>query len=240
MERAFIDRVLGVRTFNIRGKDFESTKYKKEVQHIIGMHYFPKFNLDKTLNKLDQNRFNQLVEELRTESPMFLDMLHNIKPSGIGPGEVLLYFLLNNAYLGGGSSAGVDLIDGSTPYEVKAVDINTKNEALNFKVGGKTELAAIQAQLAALCKKYKLPGDTSSVTKSTIDRLKQIAPQEFKFVEDMYIDAVYGYFKGHKVIFIQNTGKSKMSRIAAIKEVQRKDITMERVTSNTIKPLIKL
>ena len=240
MEKAFIDRVLGVRTFNFRGRDFESTKYKKEIQHIIGMHYFPKFDLNKTLNKLDQNRFNQLVEELRSESSMFLDMLHNIKPSGIGPGEVLLYFLLNNGYLGGGSSAGVDLIDGSTNYEVKAVDVNSKNEALNFKVGGKTELAPIQASLAALCKKYRLPGDSTSVTKTVIDRLKQMAPQEFQFVEDMYVDAVYGYFKGHKVIFMYNSGKSKISRIAAIKEVQRKDISMERVTSNTIKPLIKL
>lgn len=240
MEKSFIDRVLGVRVFNFHAKDFESLKYKKEIQHIIGMHYFPKFDLDNTLNRLDQNRFNKIIDDLRSESSQYLEMLHNIKPSGIGPGEVLLYFVLNNAYLGGGGSAGVDLIDMSTNYEVKAVDVNTKNEALNFKVGGKTELAAIQTKLAMLCKKYKQPGDSTSIAKSTLDKLKQLAPVEFKFIEDLYIEAVYGYFKNHKVIFIHNSGKAKIGRIAAIKNVQRKDISIERVTSNTIKPLIKL
>ena len=41
---------------------------------------------------------------------------YNIK--GVGPGEVMLYFLLNNGHLGGGSSAGVDIVDAAGSFEV--------------------------------------------------------------------------------------------------------------------------
>lgn len=236
----FVRRVTQIKVFNFEARDFLSLRYKKQIQSIIGLNWFPGFDLNKkTLKSLNVNSFNRAVSELRKESPEHLYRLYYTKLTGMGPGEVLLYFLLNNARLGGSNSAGVDLIDGGKNYEIKAVKVNGKNQAYDFKIGGTAELAPIQTAFVQLATKYKVPGTTSEFNKTNLTKLKQLAPTEYSELENRYIDAAYKYFKGHDVIFM--SGKtSTLGNILTIKKVKRSDISMERITSNTIKPLIQL
>ena len=49
LDADFLRRAQKVTSFNLTSKDFTSLKYKKEIQHLIRMHFFPKFDLDKTI-----------------------------------------------------------------------------------------------------------------------------------------------------------------------------------------------
>jgi hypothetical protein len=69
--------------------------------------------------------------------------------------------------------------------------------------------------------------------------MKKLAPDKFAAAEDKFATAAANYFKGHKVIFINNS-PSNLGKIEAIKEVKKSDVIIERVTSGTIKPKVKL
>ena len=49
LDTEFLKRAQKVTSFNLQTKDFESLKYKSEIQHLFHMHFFPKFDLDNTL-----------------------------------------------------------------------------------------------------------------------------------------------------------------------------------------------
>ena len=118
----FLKRAQKITSFNLSTKDFESLEHKKEIQYLIGLHFFPKFSLANTLKKMNVDRFNNLIEKLRSESPSKLSQLHNYNLKGVGPGEVTMFFLIDNCHLGGGGSAGVDAIIGGKKYEIKAAN----------------------------------------------------------------------------------------------------------------------
>ena len=69
--------------------------------------------------------------------------------------------------------------------------------------------------------------------------MRQMAPTDFKKIEDRYASVAADYFKGHEVIFINNSGPN-LGKIEAIMSVQKSDVMIERVTSGTVKPLVKL
>lgn len=239
MDKTFINRALKQTTFNLAASDFQSTKYKNEIQHIFQMYYFPSFELSKTLDRVDKSRLNNLITELkRIDSGMF-EKMHNYSLKGIGPGEVTLYFLLNNAHLGGGSSRGVDLVDGSTPYEIKSVQVNqSENYAYNFKLGGTVPVSELILQFYDLAKHYKLSATKTEIKKSVLQQLAKLDPKAYNRINDKYAEMGYEYFKGHKTIFIHNKGP-RMGMIQEIMQVRKEDIKAEVVTSGTIKPMIQ-
>ena len=110
MDKEFIKRALHVTSFNLSASDFESIKHKKEIQYIFNMHFFPKFDLDQTIDAVDMNKLNSIISKLKSEDAAMFAKMHNYNLKGVGPGEVTLYFLINSAHLGGGSSAGVDIV----------------------------------------------------------------------------------------------------------------------------------
>lgn len=240
MDKKFIRRATQITSFNFTTSDFQSLKYKQEIQHLFNFHFFPNFDLKKTLSSVNKDKFNSLVSELKQESPELFGKLHAYNLKGVGPGEATLFFLVDNVYLGGGSSAGVDIFSGTKKYEVKAVKVSSDKVASDFKLGGTVKLNDIIQDLEDLCKKLKIPGASpAGISGSVIDSLRAKAPDEFAKIEKKYKDRAEDYFGGHEVIFINN-GSAKLGMIESIKMVSGKDVTIERVTSGTIKPRVKL
>jgi len=245
LDLEFLRKAERVTSFNIVTKDFESLSYKKEIQHLFNKHFFPKFDLSNTVNRIEKNELNKLITELKTEDSRMFSKLHNYNLKGVGPGEATLFFLVNNAHLGGGSSAGVDLIVGSEKFEVKAVQVTRLDGspvAYDFKLGGTVRLDDITQRLVKLLNFHKMAGSRTEIKKSTINILRNDEDKQIDFasIEDSYRKRAYEYFKNHKVIFINNSKTAKQGNIEAIKNIKEKDIMIERVTSGTIKPMVVL
>jgi hypothetical protein len=238
MNKDFIKRALHVTSFNLNASDFQSTKYKNEIQHIFNMHFFPKFNLKDTIESVDMNKINTLIEKLKREDSAMFSKMHNYNLKGVGPGEVTLYFLVNSAHLGGGSSAGVDLIASNGKFEVKAVDVTASGYATNFKLGGTFNLSDIVKDLLDLKKKVNATGE--GVNKAALDAIRKKYPDELKRIEADFAQRAYdNYFKNHEIIFIKNSTKD-VGKIMAIKKVKKSDIMLDRLTSGVLKPNVKL
>jgi hypothetical protein len=236
----FMNRAAKVTSFNLMSSDFTSTKYKTEIQTLYSMHMFKSFSPSKALTSINMDGYNRLVNLLKSDDKEQYEKLHNLALKGVGPGEAVLYLLTKNGYLGGGSSAGVDLFDGGTKYEVKAVQVNqTGNYAYNFRLGGTVPLSDIILQFYELAQRHKQTASKSEIKKSTLEYLEKKDPAAFKHINDQYVKLAYEYFKDHKTIFIQNKGP-RMGLIEAIKFVRKEDIKAEVVTAGTIKPMVYL
>lgn len=238
MDQAFIKRATNVTTFNLTTRDFESTQYKKEIQHLFKLYYFPNFDLKNTTKNVDMAKLNANIQKLKQENFELFKKLHQYPLKGIGPGEVMLYFLIDDAQLGGGSSGGVDLIVGSKKYEVKAVDVASGGYAVNFKLGGTFDTSDIISGLMELKSRVGATGE--GINKAALEQIKRKYPQELNILLNRFIDRSYdNYFKHHEVIFIQNTTRA-IGNIVGVKQVRKQDISLERVTSGVIKPMVKL
>lgn len=238
MDRTFIKRATSVTSFNLVPQDFQSTRYKKELQFIFKMHFFPKFDLSDTTNNVNLIKLNANIQKLKTENFELFKKMHSYNLKGIGPGEVTLFFLINDAHLGGGASQGVDLVVGSKKYEVKAVDLSADNYAKNFKMGGSFDLSDVINGLMDLKKKVSAGGE--GVNTAALDAIRKKYPTELDTLITTFRERAYEkYFKDHEIIFIQNSTR-KIGNIVAIKKVKKEDIFLDRVTSGVIKPIIKL
>lgn len=241
LDLEFIKRAEIVTSFNLVSADFTTLKYKKEIQFLFNKHFFPKFDLSKTVSSVNKDTLNRLISQLRSLDPQKFANLHSYNLKGIGPGEATLFFLINNAHLGGGTSAGVDLIAGGKEYEIKAVKVSSDNLASDFKLGGTVPLSEVIVKLVNLSNKYKLGGTRTEISGSIVNNMRVKAPSEFKDIEDMYADIAYNnYFKNHEIIFINNSSGGKLGNIESIKKVTKKDVMIERLTSGTVKPKVQL
>jgi len=237
---SFIRRVTKVTSLNFISSDFTSLTYKNEIQELINVHLFPEFDRSRTLDSINVNNLNSCISSLRSEnSENFKSLYNSYAIKGFGPGEVMLYFLLNKAYLGGGSS-NVDLFVAGEGYEMKSVEVSTDGYAYNLKTGGTVPVSNIIEKLYALGQKHKVPVSRTEINKSTLEIIRNKDPKAFQSIIDQYVDIAYNeYFKQHKFIFLRNSG-SKMGNIESVKDVKKSDIQLERVTAGVIKPRVKL
>lgn len=186
------------------------------------------------------HRLNKSIDKLRTENLDMLKALHNYPLKGVGPGEALLYYLINDGHLGGGSSAGLDLVTKHAGYEVKAVNVTSNGYASNLRMGATFSVAHIMQQIQQL-KEDILGKKASEVNSSDIKVIQGAEPAKWLSVSRNFKQLAYdNYFKHHKVIFMHNLTKKNIGRIAAVQNVTYDDIEIERVTNGTVKPKIKL
>jgi len=242
MDTDFLKRATKVTSFNLYASDFMSVKHKKEIQHLFSTYLFPRFNLNNTQNGVEINKLNKNINDLKSfEQLENFKRIHNYNIKGIGPGEVTLYFLIDNAILGGGSSAGIDIIVGSNKYEVKAIQVNQQKQAYDFKLGGTIPLSEVIFNLFKLKKELKISGSTNEISGNNIINMRKAAPKEMSEIEKEYKKITYEYyFKNHDIIFLNNSKTQKIGNIEAIKRVKENDISIERYTSNVLKPRIQL
>lgn len=242
LDTEFIRRAERITSFNLETKDFETLCYKREIQALITKHFFPNFDLRKTIDNIDIDKLNKLIDNLRSENIEMLGRLLQYNLKGAGPGEVLLFYLVNKAYLGGGSSAGVDIVVVDEKcYEMKAVQVSQQRIANDFRLGGTVPLYDIMQNLNSLRSKHKLDGSDTEIKKSVIETLRENHYSDFKYVEEQFKEVAHRYFDGHEVIFVNNSKTpSKFGKIEAVKKVTFDDILIERVSSGTIKPAVIL
>lgn len=240
MDHAFISRALQVTSFNLKTTDFTSTNpsYKKEIQFLFTTNFFPSFDINKAINGVDMTALNTLIRELKSINSAKFSSMHNYNLRGVGPGEVTLYYLINDAFLGGQSIKG-DLVIGREIFEVKAVNVSN-GVAKGFFLGRTVGIDRIRTKIADLASELKLGGSASEINGTIIANIKTKAPKEFDALEKEYANvAVSEYFSDKKVIFVNN-GTTNLGNIEAVKIVSVGDIQIDVVTNGTIKPKIKI
>ena len=149
-----------------------------------------------------------------------------------------MYYLVDDVVLGGGSSAGVDVISSMGNFEVKAVAQRLKNKIfgeclVDFKLGGGVPLDEIITSLK------QLSGiSTTEISMETINPFRNDGV--FIEIENEYKKLTAEYFSNHNVVFFNHSKNMKLRgsliRIGAVKE---ENVFIERVTSGTVKPLLK-
>lgn len=248
LDNDFIRRATRVTSFNLTANDFTSNKYKKEIQHLYAAHMFGSFDPDKAVANMDKAKYNALVKLLKKDSASQYDKLHNLSLKGVGPAEAVLFLLTQNGHLGGGSSAGIDLVNGSEKFEVKAVrwkSKSTKDYVSDFKLGGNIPgMSQLEVDIQEACYAAGVTPSKGApeISGSKFAELQKKNPGAYEELRQRYKELAYKhYFKGHKVIFILNDSRdTQYGEIISIKEVKPEDIEMERFTSKSIKPLVKV
>lgn len=240
----YTKQIEGVKVLYIPQRDFigeQGLKRKKAIQYLFLKHYFTKTLMrSEFLNDISGMRvgtLNSLINKLRTSRNF--DAVFNYTPGGIGPGEVMLYFLTNNSSLGGFKTG--DITIGSNNYEVKVAPIpvrENKGYASDVTLGSTLRLNGVLNKLEALRKKLNL----DSLSSENINVMRQRADAEFKLIEKEFKEQVVGYFKGKQVIILNN-GKNNSGlrgKVETVKHVEFDDVQLYRYTRSDFKALIKL
>jgi len=150
----------------------------------------------------------------------------------------MLYYMLDDGIIGGGNSAGVDITSDGKNYEVKAVR-KTTNKVIegkfvhNFKLGGTVNVSPVIKDLQELININK-----TEIPSSKINEYRNT--HEFSKIENLYREAASYYFNNHEIIFLDNSTSKTRGNIIFIGRIKPESIYIERVTSGTVKPLIKI
>lgn len=257
----FLNRAQKITTFNLRPTDMQTTRYKSEIQHLFNRHFFKDFDLSKTIKgQPSVTKLNTLIDMLQKESMTNYNKLHFYNLKGVGPGEATLYFLLDDAVLGGGGSAGVDLMVGSKKYEIKAsLHSKSDNTVYGFKFGGTEDLSKMVTQIVKWKNELGLKSSGKGVNEvgpKNLEIIKKKYPSEWRKLEAEYSRIGGRYFGNTPVIFISNNTSMKVDpdgdaekirqlsagagKILSIGPVTAKDISIQTVTQGTIKPRVKI
>lgn len=259
LDMNFLNRAQKVTSFNLKPQDFQSTKYKAEIQHLFGRTFFPNFDLSQTIKgQPDVSKLNNLIDQLKKESFRNYNRIHFYNLKGVGPGEATLYFLMDDADLGGGGSAGVDLVVGGSKYEVKACLVSKDGSLSGFKLGGTAPVGPIVTKLVEYKEQlgFKTAGKgQNEVNSSQMAAIKKNFPREYAKLEADYGRIAGKYFGSVPVIFINNNASNKIDpedtaektrlltasagNIVAIRKVEQKHIKMQVATQGTLKPMIR-
>lgn len=242
----FMKRATKITSFNLTAADFQTLEYKREIQTLYQTHMFGSFDPDLALKNITVTEYNKLVNLLKKDDKSQYEKLHNLPLKGVGPAEGVLYLLTQNGHLGGGSSAGVDLINMGKKYEVKAVKWKSvkKEEVSDFKLGGNIPgMSQLEVKIQKLAYQLGLTNNIGApeISEGKFKEMKAKEPKLYNELDQEYAKMAKGYFANHETIFIQtDPKKSDFGEIIAIKKVKESDIRMERFTSKSIKPLIKI
>ena len=259
LDMKFLNRAQKVTSFNLKPSDFQTTRYKAEIQHLFGRTFFPDFDLSQTIKgQPDISKLNKLIEQLKKESMRNYNRIHFYNLKGVGPGEATLYFLLDDADLGGGGSAGVDLIVAGSKYEIKACLVSKDGSLSGFKLGGTAPVGPIVTKLVEYKDQLGLKTTgkgQNEVNGTQMAMIQKKFPKEYAALEADYGRIAGRYFGNTPVIFMNNNSSDKVDPedtaektrllsssaggIVAIKKVLPKHIKMQVATQGTLKPKIK-
>jgi hypothetical protein len=256
----FINQKSVSNAFTLKAKDLETTDYKNEIRFLIARRYFPGLDISGiTMASVTTTAaMNKALNTLYKLNPSGYTELLEREISGLGPGELILFFLLDNASVGGGNSAGVDIIDNGTPYEVKAVNKTGDGKLVNFKLGGTVNISDVQSKILKLkAELLKFDPSIAEGEKTGVnnDHMKGFESDEFiehcknMKIKDSFADlndyfqkiAYNGYFKNHPIIFMgsKSASKADKGRVYDIVQVTKKMVGIHKVTNGTIKPYVK-
>lgn len=233
----FKKRATNFTQFNFLESDFTSLTFKQPIRELIHEFYFPSVkNLSEiTTGNITKDSLNAVIKTLQDANREKYFTLFNYIYKTPAPGEVLMYFIVNNAHLGGASSAGIDLvIPGGTGYEIKAVEVDSNKGLYGFFTGRSADPAKIIDSVLKLSKKYKLSGNMQAVSVSELR--KKATVEEMNALDTAYGTFIYDkYFKSKKTIFFNK----KTGYIEFLGVPEPGKITMQSITQSQIKPRIQ-
>jgi hypothetical protein len=256
LDSEFLSRAENNPSLNLLAEDFfKKANRKKEIQYLIKKHYFPEFNLSATLDDDDITdvAVNSMIARLKKENPETFKILFTmLGGQGIGPGEAMLYFIYNKAYIHGGFGKTGDIEIGNKIYECKAIQIigARPNEINDLRLGGTVDTASIVSRIKALYKKqidsnYEVGAKGYEGAQGTDPiialRTNPKTRAEFKKIESDYQKLAYEkYFELHEFIFLNNSTKlEEMGKIVMpVGKIKQSSIQIERITQNILKPVI--
>lgn len=237
LDDKFLNRAEKVTSFNIQPDDFitVSPARKNEIRYLFLRYFFK--NLKSSVfikgNTISLNALNSSISKLKTADSMLFLKLHNYNLKGVGPGEVTLYFIYDNAYLGGGASKGADIRLGNNAYEVKSVKTANGGKLFyNFYTGGTVDVSEYIADLLKIAKANGLSGTMQALS---VSKTRDKDPAGVKKIEEAYAKRIYKeYFSLHETVFINSgTGVAE-----AVMEVLPNQIGIGEVTQGKIKPTV--
>lgn len=240
----YIKNIEGVKSFFIPASDFigaAGIRNKKAIQYLYLTNYFLRtIKRSELLDTLDGSKIqtlNNLINKLK-KSPKF-DLMYSYTPSGIGPGEILLYFLTNNSTLGGFKTG--DLRIGGKVFEVKVGGVleSVSNAIEDIRLANAKGLKPIYYDLIELQNKLNIENKKESIEKSIVEQLRLKGGDEFVKIENEFKQLVQSYFNGKQaVLMVGNT--SRKGKVAAIKNILASDVSLHRYTNNEFKARIKI
>ena len=249
LDTEFIRKAEKVTSFNIAAADFTHLKFKNEIQHLFQKHFFPGFDLSTASDStsITARDANRLIDKLRTMDFSAFNNLHFYNLKGVGPGEATLFFLYNKAHLGGGTSAGVDLVCGSNKYEIKAAKLDKDGQFVSgFKLGGTVPLGDLVDE--AVSYKNAMGFTTagkgqSEVNKTQMEAIAKEYPKQWERITKEYAKRAFQYFENDNVIFMNNNNSNgRLTRAAGgvitVKRVKQADIGLDVITQGTMKPKV--
>lgn len=232
--------ILGFKTVYIPGADFIGSRgldYKEAIQELYCEVFFPSLTPNDLLNTADERSLNVLIDVMKSRHRQYFDFVFNYKPNGIGPGEVMLYFLTNNSKLAGFKTG--DLVINDTTYEVKVPKIvsrNGKMVANDVRLASIKNLDNVYYKLLTLQRKYNL----RTLEKSQLDILRQKDPSMAN-IESDFQKGVEEYFSNKYAIFLYGgDAGGKRGSVAAVKKVKANEVSLLRVTAREFKADIEL
>jgi len=248
LDMSFIDRVLGLKLveLNFGVDDFFNLKYKREIRDIINRYLFSMDDFDGYISSSDftatdiQSSINKLKHRNKKAYTKLFEML-NVGRGGFGKGEVLMYYLVDDATLSG-HGRPYDLSVGSDKYEVKAIKTDSKGEFVkDFMFGGTINVLRVITNLFDLAEELNIElKDKTSIPTSVINTMRKSSPEKFNLIENEYRKIVASYFAEKQTIFFTSNENKVYGDILAITDVDPNNIFIERYTSNALKPFIKL
>lgn len=248
LDPEFMKRALRVTSFNLAPSDFITDKYKAEIQHLFNIHFFPKFDLDKTIKGTPTtSKLNTIIKKLKDENKNNFSALHNYNLKGVGPGEATLFFLLDDATLGGGSASAADINIKGQPYEVKAGDLGGDGFFKNFKLGGTVPMdkmvgagLAIRDSDPNIQRMGKEVNGVNANQIKAIMRNPKLKREWIEKVETPYVKAAFNYLnKNPLILMINKTPAARRGEVLFIGSLKQNQISLDVITQGTIKPKIK-
>lgn len=254
LDADFIKDALRLKSFNLSSRVLQSNTYKKEIQFIVRMTWFPEFDLADTISgtTVDKAKHNALVARLKEINSSNFSALAHYPMPGIGPGEFMFYFMYDECTIGGGSSAGVDLKLGNNEAELKSVEVSKtargyvpKGYVSGFFMGGAQDTSALANEFKTAFDKIgiKSGGSGSGLEygRGAMTSLKEKEPATFKKLESKFKRIASSYFGSHTVVFIDNNRKGKTyGEILHAGPVPTRNIQVEVITQSKIKPMVKV
>ena len=139
--------------------DVNGKKYKEAIREIFYDNWFPDIDIDKaTIDSsriTDAKSLNNCIQAFKAgEAPGKFNLLFDYTLKGLGAGEVLLFLIIDKSYIGGGSSAAIDLISPTKKFEIKSAKFNQGSKFYyDFRFGGTIQDTGIKDALLELGKK---------------------------------------------------------------------------------------
>lgn len=257
----FLNRAGQVTSLNFIPSDFQSIKFKQEIRYLVQFFFIKDFDEKKhtiqTLSGTDTSKLNKLIRDLHSISyakdPSAFRRLFKYGQGGIGPGEFLLYIMINDAHING-SNESFDLTSNRQGYEIKAAKITTRSPELNlsniltgFETGGTVPVEDIISSTKALGKSTGVHTDnTNEIGMTKIAAMSKKSPKLFNDIFESYKDLVYTkYFSKHPFILFDNRDPTlkdplRMGQILYNGIIKKKNIVSFTISRGAVKPVLKL